>query len=234
MVAGQARSLHKLEQTILGQITKSTARGKQRNIGPSEIAGCALCVGETLALKLPEQYPDIEHTENFGLGAWLGTGMHTHIENTFDVPGAILEKKLTIGVLEGYGTISGSCDFFLDGHVVDWKNPGKFSYDAMRLEALEKPNQIPKTVYRGQSHLYGLGWENAGHEVKTVSLCVIPKLHNDPAKIKFYHETYNRKFAEAAFKRLELIWQYVQDNRLTELPSAGDDCYTCSRVLMRA
>lgn len=232
MVAGQVRNLRALEKTILGQITKSTARGKQRNIGPSEIGGCPLCVGETLALKLPEQYPDIEHTEDFGLGAWLGTGMHSHIENTFDIPGAILEQKLTIGEIAGYGIITGSSDFFLDGHVVDWKNPGKYSYDAMRLESLEKQNQIPKTVYRAQQHLYGLGWENAGYEVKTVSLCVIPKMHNDPAKIKFYHEKYNRKVAEAALKRLEMIWQYVQDGRLYELPM-GDDCYRCSRVLMR-
>lgn len=192
-----------------------------------------MCIGETLGLKLPELYPDLEHTEDFGLGAWLGTGTHSHIENTFEVEGAFFEKRLTIGELVGYGTITGSCDFFLDGHVVDWKNPGKFSYDSMRLESLEKPNQIPKTVYRIQQHLYGLGWENEGHKVKTVSLCVIPKLHNDVGKIMFYHETYKRKVALAALARLEKIWQFVQEGKLYELPSDGDDCYRCSRVLMR-
>lgn len=223
-----------LKRNIIGQITKSTERDQQRKIGPSEIGGCPLCIGEKLALALPELYPDLEHTETFGLGSWIGTAVHHFLEQDIQIPGAIKERKNPIYDLAGYGLIKGSTDLYADGEIVDWKIVGKFSYDAMKLEYRLEPNRIPKTVYRVQQHVYGYGWEQAGFPVDNVTLCVIPKMSNNPDDIRFFTEKYNRAVALKALKRLELIWKRVQAGNLESLPSDGDDCYTCSRVLFRA
>ena len=222
-----------LKQNIIEQITKSTDRDKQKKIGPSEIGGCPLCIGEKLALAFPDLYPDLEHTETFGLGSWLGTAVHHFLEQDIEIPGAIKEQKNFIYHLKGYGDISGSTDVYADGHIVDWKIVGKWSYDTMKLAYRLEPNRIPKTVYRAQQHLYGYGWEQAGYKVDTVSLCVIPKLSNNADDIRFFTEKYNREVALKALARLESIYKRVKQGRLETLPM-DEDCYTCTRVLFRA
>lgn len=222
-----------LYEQIMLQITKQSDRDKQRKIGPSEIGGCPLCIGEKLALAHPELYPDLEHEESFGLGSWIGTAVHHFLEKDIEIPGSIKEQKNLIYDLEGYGQISGSTDFYKDGHIVDWKVVGKWSYDSMKLAYSLENNRIPKTIYRAQQHLYGYGWEQAGYPVETVNLCVIPKMSNNPNDIRFFTEIYNREVALKALARLESIYKRVRQGRLESLPM-DKDCYTCTRVLFRA
>lgn len=222
-----------LDSKIMEQITKSTARDKQFKIGPSEIGGCPLCIGEKLAQALPEQYPDLELEDSFGLGSWIGTAVHHFIDYDFEIPGAIQEQKNFIYDLKGYGTISGSTDFFLEPHVKDWKVVGKWSYDAMKLAYRLEPNRIPTTKYRAQQHLYGYGWAQLGHKVETVGLVVFPKMSNNPDDIRFFTERYNEEVALKALARLESIWTRVKAGKLETLPSDNEDCYRCSRVLFR-
>lgn len=224
-----AKQLHKL---ILEQITKPTSRGQQKKIGPSQIGGCPLCLGEALALKRPDLYPDLEHREDFGLGSWIGTAVHHFLESDVLIEGAIKEQKNFIHHLEGYGDISGSTDLFVPPHLIDWKVVGKWSYDKMCLNYRLEPDKLPTTGYRVQQHVYGHGWEQAGYDVETVTLVVIPKHSNRAEDIRFFTERYNPEVAKKALDRLELIWQYVRDGRLDELPM-DEDCYTCSRVLFR-
>jgi len=221
-----------LERLILAEITKPTDRGQQKSVGPSQIGGCPRCLGEALALRLPEQYPELQHEENFGLGSWIGSCVHFWAEHNFDIPGGIKEQKNFIYDLKGYGAIKGSTDLYVDGCIVDYKTLGKYMYDECCLQYLLEPGKLPKVEYRAQQHVYGLGWELAGYPVKTVTLCVIPKVSNRKEDIKFFHEDYNRAYAEGVLKRLEKIWQWVQEGKLEELPIDAD-CYRCSRVLFR-
>ena len=222
-----------LHKKIIAEITKPSERDKQRLIGPSGIGGCPRCVGEELAGVLPEQYPDLPYTDSFGLGAWIGTAVHAYIEATMKLPGAIAEQKNVIFELEGYGTIKGSTDLFIDGHVVDYKVLGKANFDKLRLLYKTEPNKIPTQTYRCQQHLYGYGWEQLGYEVKSVNILAIPKMSNDPDDIRWYTEHYSREIALKFIDRLKKIWQHVRDGELELLPS-DSDCYTCTRVLFRA
>lgn len=222
-----------LERKIIEQITKPTERGQQKSVGPSQIGGCPRCLGESLALRLPEQYPDIQHMEEFGLGSWIGTAVHSYLESEVNIRGAIKEQKNFIYHLEGYGDIKGSTDLWCAGHIKDWKVLGKFMYDELCLQYLLEPGIIPKVDYRAQQQLYGYGWETAGYEVKTVGLVVIPKASNNVRDIKFFTEDYSRQYAEGVLRRLDKIWQWVQDGKLEELP-IDETCYRCTRVLYRA
>lgn len=223
--------LEDAQKAILDGITQPTKRGKQSLIGPSEIGGCPYCVGEKLAVKFPKIYK-IRHKERFGLGSWIGTAVHAFMDRTIKIPVGIKEQKNLIAHVNGYGDIKGSTDLFIPPHVFDYKVVGKWSFDEMRLESLEKPNQIPFTKYRVQQMLYGLGWKKLGYEVETVNLVVIPKMSNDPDDIKFYSENYNEELALKSLDRLEVILDTVRRGKLDELPS-DEDCYVCSRVTFR-
>lgn len=225
--------LEDAQQAILDGITQPTRRGKQSLIGPSEIGGCPYCVGEKLAVSVPEKYNIVAGSlERFGLGSWLGTAVHGHLDRTLEIPGAIHEQKNEIYTLKGYGTIKGSTDLFIPPHVFDYKIVGKWSYDTMRLEYLENPDRIPKTQYRVQQMLYGLGWKKLGYDVESVSLVVIPKLSNTEKDIKFFTEQYNEELALAALDRLEKIYKMVKAGKLEDLPS-DESCYVCSRITFR-
>lgn len=221
------------QKAIMDGITQQSERDKQKLVGPSEIGSCPRCLGERLAQVLPEQYHDLPDTSSFGLGAWIGTAVHHYLEDQIDIPGSIAEHKNFIYHLDGYGDIKGSTDLFVPPNVFDFKTSGKFMADKMKLAWRQEPNKIPTTTYRVQQMLYGYGWELKGYEIDKVGLCVIPKLSNDPDDITFYMEKYNRDVAVKALDRLELIWQYVQEGRIEELPM-DEDCYTCTRVLWRA
>ena len=224
--------LDTLNRAILGQITKSTDRGAQTLIGPSEIGGCPYCVGETVALQFPDLYPDLKKEERFSLAAWVGTGVHLNLDHTLEIEGAIKEKKNVIAEIEGYGTIKGSTDLYVEPHVFDYKVLGKWKFDKMRLEYLEKPKRIPDTKHRVQQMLYGYGWKKLGYDVKSVNIVAIPKESNDPRDIRFYTEKYNEKLAVAALDRLVKILENVKEGKLEDLPS-DEDCYTCSRITFR-
>lgn len=190
-------------------------------------------MGEELAQVVPDKYPDLEYNDGgFGLGAWIGTAVHAYIEATMNLPGAIAEQKNFIYELKGYGTIKGSTDLFLDGHVFDWKVLGKANMDKLRRLYRERPGVIPTSSYRAQQHLYGYGWELLGYKVNTVNILAIPKLSNEISDIRWFTEIYNPEIALKYLERLERIWKYVQDGRLEKLPS-DDDCYVCTRVLFR-
>lgn len=225
-------SLKVLQRRILQEISKPTSRGGQVKVGPSEIGDCPYCLGQKLALRVPDVYPNLTHEEDFGLGAWVGTGVHLNIEQTFDLPGAVHETKLDLFELPGYGMIRGSCDMFWENQVWDWKVLGKYTFDTMSLAYRKDSTRIPKTVYRVQQHLYGYGWKLLGREVETVNIVAIPKLSNRLEDIKFFSETYNQQVVDSAIERLVRLWEYVQDGRLEELPS-DKECYTCTRVTYR-
>jgi hypothetical protein len=220
------------KKAIMDGITQPSKRGQQALIGPSEIGGCPYCVGEKLAVKFPKIYNIGQPKERFGLGSWIGTAVHKYLDVVIDIPTAQKEKKNVIAKIKGYGTIKGSTDLYIPPHIFDYKIVGKWSYDNMRLDYLEHPNQIPTTKYRVQQMLYGLGWKKLGYNVETVNLVVIPKMSNDPEDIKFFTENYNEELALAALDRLEKILDNVRRGQLDELPS-DEDCYVCSRITFR-
>lgn len=166
--------------------------------------------------------------EESGLASWIGTGVHHYIEHTLSLEGAEHEKKVEVLDLEGYGLIGGHVDLVYADEVWDWKVLGKYSFDKMRLEYLETPNRIPKTVYRAQQHCYAYGLRQQGYKIKKVNIVAFPKLSNKWDDVRVFSEAYNPKLVEAVLGRTRLVWEYVQAGRIEELPRDEDECYDCS------
>lgn len=240
-------SLEQIEGSFLKALTKDSERSLQTKLGPSEVAGCAYCVGYTMAAKLCEMPP---RGDSFGYAAWLGTGLHYYLEHKldlvygagYDIETRREEKLKDIFEIPGYGKISGSCDLFVPdwGRTFDYKFPGSYSYEKVKL-AIAKgkaaiargeipqadKGETPSMQYRGQQQVYRKGWENLGFEVCSSVIIFLPRHSNSVNDVLFWEEPANDELFAGAVDRTALIWDYVQDGQLGEIPSDAD-CYTCT------
>ena len=201
---------------LIEQITRPTARDKQRNIGPSELGNpCPKCVGRALAGERAQQ--------SFSLYPWIGTAGHYYLEDHV-FPDAEHELKLLVGEIEGYGEIRGTTDMYRPDakDVVDWKFVGLKKLKTYRI------NGAP-TQYRYQAMLYGRGCELSGREVETVRIAFIPRDSGDVRDIWVHEEAYQPEMAERALERGKFIFDYVQENGWDSLES-DDDCYVCNNI----
>jgi hypothetical protein len=201
-----------------------------------------------MAAKICDMPP--READPFGYAAHIGTMCHYYLEHKLDlVHGAgydietYREEKLEdIFEIPGYGKIGGSCDLFVPdwGRTFDYKFPGPYSYEQVKLAiakgrlAIErgqipdpKKGETPSMQYRGQQQIYRKGWEQRGFEVCSSVIIFLPRHTNSLKDVLFWEEPANEELFTTAVSRTQLIWDYVLDGQLGEIPSDAD-CYTCT------
>jgi len=177
-----------------------------------------------------------------------GTAWHHYVEylsGKYDDPeNTLVETKVVVGEVEGYGPIKGTMDRFeIDlGHGIDWKLMGKkrikqlarglvTTRDGMVVFDPDSPAAGTLKKYYAQLQLYGKGMEDAGHEVNALSLLCITRdsttetVEQGATEIQF---PYDRKVAESVLLRASQIyaWASDPDNNVDELDS-DDGCWYC-------
>lgn len=207
---GQARAL--IEDRITNQ-----PRSLQTAIGPSELGTpCTHCLTARLAgwRKTDEGV------------AWLpyiGTAMHAQLEYEFTIAEGEravrdggpkrwhVEERVMVGHIGGQ-EVWGNTDLY-DAHAamtVDWKLVG--------ATTLRTARGGPSPEYRTQSHLYGKGWEDAGHPVRYVAVYFLPRNAVSLDQAVVWHEPYDRAVAEQALERANHLHR-----QLDALRVLGDD-----------
>lgn len=219
---------------VLEGAIRTQPRSMQKLIGPSEIGtDCDHCLAAKLA-GWDETERDV---------AWvpfMGTAIHAELARIFETDAAqrgeqsrwMVEHRVKVGTIGGH-QISGTCDLFDQhtGTVLDWKNTGTTSLRAAKRSG-------PKQVYRIQAHLYGLGYENAGHEVREVAIAHLPRTSMRLSDAVLWSEPYHRQIALDALERANKIHANLQalasintktrDAWITSQPRA-DGCFSCPR-----
>lgn len=221
--------------TIVKDAIVNAPRSQQTTIGPSEMGHpCTRRIGYKLAGTVP-----LNTSQNSV--AWkpaVGTMMHSaladimaqHEIDTFPASGLTprwrVEERVTVGEIGGV-KVTGQCDLF-DAHggvVIDWKTTSR---DQMRRKfAAEGPGE----QYRTQAHLYGLGWENAGHPVRHVMLIWLVRDGNFTTDRLVWSEPYDRQVALDALDRVATV-RAALDARgpeivLPMLPATEAYCNNC-------
>lgn len=203
-------------------------RSLQKVIGPSEIGTpCTRKLGHKLA-----GTPEREHGTPWR--PTVGTAVHQWLHDVVDAYEATraaqglprrfhTEQSVEPGDIDGT-PVRGSCDLFdaVTGGVVDYKIPGPTS--------LKKARGGPSETYRIQAHLYGLGWQRRGHDVKFVAISYLPsagELH----QAVFWSEPFDAATAEAALTRASGIAKAGRlagwDAVLPQLATDDDYCQNC-------
>jgi hypothetical protein len=211
-------------EIMKGSISKRSERDKQVNVGPSELGGCAYCVGYTMASKF---YELPERNRGFGYAAWLGTMCHFWLEHNLELPvESLREHKVKVFDIEGYGTVRGSTDLLVPEweRTFDFKFPGKYSYDKVALAL--RTGGFPSNAYRYQQQCYAHGANKAGITVKNSVILFFPRHTNSIEDVIPYEEPYRPEMVDLLQRRTEAIWEDVQDGNLDLIPS-DDDCFEC-------
>jgi len=119
----------------------------------------------------------------------------------------------------------------------DYKFPGAWSYDKVQMairkgqSALRQGKEVthahkPSMQYRVQQQIYAQGWIQAGYQIDSCVIIFLPRHTNAVSDVIFWEEPVNPELYQAAIANVGIIWEYVKDGELGDLPS-DKDCYTC-------
>jgi hypothetical protein len=158
-------------QAIITTAAENAPRSRQTDLGPSE---AGIECPRRLAYRMTDwdKPPGKTPAGPPGGDPWpaiVGTSIHAWLADTFTAAGGrwIAEQSLTIAppILPG-----GSCDLYdtQTDTVIDWKAVGPTSLNTYRTTG-------PRAQYVTQVHLYGLGWELAGHHPQRVAIAFLPR-----------------------------------------------------------
>ncbi len=227
---------HEVKYLVLDLMRQQSARDKQTKIGPSGIGNpCDYCLGLAVSGQTPGG------PNHFWMGARIGTAIHETLEKAASqhvekprssyfaaLEGALLESKVRICVIEGYGMIQGSADLVLtaEDHLVDYKTTTRKKMDKLKLDG---PSQ--EYIIQQQLYMYGLN-TNHGMNIKRASLVYIARDGSSNADVHVVSFDYDEHTAELALERLELIINVVKQGGLDTLES-HPDCFDCTNKYLR-
>lgn len=219
-----------------------TERDKQRKVGASQISDpCTYHLAKALVGK-PE--PEFK----YWLGGKLGTATHMFIEDAIsktdvaefpELSGAVVEKKIILGELPNYGTVSSKPDLALIDvqHLIDWKTSTRDKSKKLQrvldcwLNGVEpKDTSAVYTLqkYIAQVQLYAWGLAKAGTPVDGCSLVFINRDGTTEADIWTHTFEYDESLAEAMWSRLEKIWAMLESGAGPGEFEQDGDCFKCN------
>jgi hypothetical protein len=227
----QTLTAEQIRRELLGIVEHQATqqpRNLQVRIGPS---GLGEPCTRRLAYSILEWDP--ANPASDPLPSVVGTGAHAMFAEFFERHNELLPDGRPRFLIEQRVTprqdIPGSSDLFdrLHGLVGDWKFMGKTKLDDLRRNG-------PGLRYRVQSHVYGLGFENAGETVRQVAVIGVPRGGFLSGTV-VWTEPYERQIALDALARkdktLELIAALdVEDHpdRWALIPAdSGSGCRYC-------
>lgn len=219
-------STHPDLRAVIEHAVNNDPRTLQTDLGPSEIGvGCDRCLAHMLAghLRRENGLPWLPTIGN-AVHDWLETTVLQHLAATGS-DRYLPEVTVNVGQLRGVD-ITGHSDLFdiHTGTTVDWKIVG--------ATTLKKVRSGPTTTYRNQVHLYGLGMERAGYDVRHVAIWFLPRNAMRLDAGKYWTEPYDRARAEAALARANAIAGGVDalgaDAVLDQMPPHTGAEFTCT------
>lgn len=215
---------------VLTALKKPSDRDRQRLVGPSNLSNaCSYCLAKDM-LGVPEG------NKRYWVGAKFGSMIHAGMEELFRERG-LVEQRVTVGEIPGYGVITGSCDLFVDNTVVDWKTTTREKLTFYRRAEADEPDdtELSKITearatlarYFFQTNLYGLGMENAGHTVERVSVVFLCRDGKTDDDIWSASRPYDRDVALKVLDRASRLWEYLQEGNDIEALTSHPACYPC-------
>lgn len=203
---------------VLNDLDASRPRSRQTRLGPSEL-------GTPCQRQIAMKLAGITRQPEDKRPPWApmqGTAMHTLMEEALRFHNQqlgrqrwIVEEQLVVDPgLPDVEPITGHGDAYDTDHgmVVDWKYVGVTTLREVKRKTV--PNeQLVKPEYRVQAHLYGLGHERAGRDVRYVRLVFLARSH-DYADSTEWTEPYNPDIADWAVYRYYATFDLIGPNGL--------------------
>jgi hypothetical protein len=218
----------------LGLFKQESERDKQRKVGASQISDP--CTKHLAKALLQEAEPE----QKYWLGGKIGTAIHGFLESAISTDStglfdnAIVEQKISLGNVSGYGSISSKPDLVLPSHnhLIDWKTSSRPKVKKLRdlVDGVKHDSGSEYTLkkYIGQTQLYAWGLNNAGIKTDGISLVFINREGTYENDIWVHTYEYDESFAVALWNRLIRLWDELQNGAHPDNYQPNPDCYKCS------
>ncbi len=223
----------KVKEMTVGLFLQKSDRDKQNKVGASNISDpCTRHLAHALVT-------NDESVQKYWMGAKLGTAVHGFLEaaiaSSSDVlfADAIVEQKITLGDVAGYGTISSKPDLVLPSSrlLIDWKTTTRSKIKKIKdyLDGVKHSAEVEYTVtkYFGQAQLYAWGLNQAGIPIDRVTIVFINRDGTNEADIYTYGVDYDESFAVALWDRLVSLWEELEDGAHPDNYEPHPECYKC-------
>lgn len=226
----------RMTEITLSLMKQSSDRDTQKKIGASDFSDpCAHHLAKKL-LGVPEA------PSKYWLGAKIGTAIHTLLEDAItkvdlaeipELTGAVVENKIFLGELEGYGTINSKPDLAMveANHLVDWKSSMRAKTKKMQqvLFGEKQDADVSYTMkkYYTQAQSYALGLNNSGVQIDSCSLVFVNRDGTSDADIWSWTFPYDEAYAKSAWERLEAIWSGLSVNPDPDQFDRDPSCFKC-------
>lgn len=211
-----------------------TERDRQRKVGASQISDP--CTRHLAKALMGEVQPEIK----YWLGGKIGTAIHEFLERSIDksndslLADAIVERKITLGEIDGYGTVSSKPDLVLPSvrHLIDWKTSSRDKIKKLHrmIDGVSRDESIAYTLnkYIGQAQLYAWGLNNAGTPIDKISLVFINRDGTYENDIWPFTVDYNEDIAVQLWQRLVNLWNELQSGKMPDEYEANPHCFKCN------
>lgn len=223
-----------VEEMIINLFLQESNRDKQWKVGASQISDP--CTRHLAHALVRTDKP----AQKYWLGAKIGTAIHGFIESAIAVStdtrlhGALVERKIELGDVPGYGSISSSPDLVLAGSglLVDHKSTTRAKVkkirdhvDGIRLNA-ETEYTLQK--YLGQMNLYAWGRNrNYGDSIDQLAINFVNRDGTNEKDFYCLLVDYDDDFAQALWNRLLGLWNQLQDGAHPNDYAGHPECYNC-------
>lgn len=227
-------SAAQIKEATVGLFLQESDRDKQKKVGASQISDpCTRHLAH--ALVQSELEP-----QKYWMGGKIGTAIHGFIESAIAVSpnaifaDAIVEQKILLGDVPGYGTVSSKPDLVLPSNrlLVDWKTTSRAKIKKIQnfVDGLKNDEESAYTVqkYLGQANLYAWGLNNAGTPIDDIALVFINRDGTYENDIYVLPTEYDEEFAVGLWQRLQNLWSELQDGAHPNDYQGHAKCYKCS------
>lgn len=223
-----------VKDLTIGLFKQKSDRDKQHKVGASNISDpCTRHLAHAL-VGTPEQ--EIKYY----MGGKIGTAIHSFLEHSIDnsddniFSDALVERKITLGEIDGYGVVSSKPDLVLPSvhHLIDWKTSSRAKVKKLQnvVDGLKQDPESEYTLqkYIGQTQLYAWGLNNEGIKIDKATLVFINRDGTYDNDIWTYSVEYSEEFALALWDRVKNLWAALQDGSHPNDYPETKYCFKCA------
>ena len=223
-----------IKDATVGLFLQESERDKQRKVGASQISDP--CTRHLAHALVRTEEPPVK----YWMGGKIGTAIHSFIESAISTSSdsifsnAIVERKIVLGDVEGYGTVSSKPDLVLADYrlLVDWKTTSRKKIKALQnyVDGIKLDGASEYTVkkYLGQANLYAWGLNQAGTVIEDIALVFINRDGTYENDIYVLPTKYDESFAVALWDRLVSIWKSLESGAHPNEFEPHPECFKCS------
>lgn len=227
-------SANQIKDLTIGLFLQESERDKQHKVGASQISDpCTRHLAH--ALVGTESAP-----QKYWMGGKIGTSIHAFLESAIanssesSFSDAIVEHKIVLGNVDGYGVVSSKPDLVLPSHnlLVDWKTSSRAKVKKIQnyIDGIKDDAASAYTVqkYLGQANLYAWGLNKSGIMIEDIALVFINRDGTYENDIYVLPTKYDEPFALALWIRLENLWAELDAGAHPNDYQGHPECYKCS------